>query len=152
MHTFALIGVVGGQHRVERAVEVALRLCGQQIVLGVQGHLDVGLVPLLYEDALQCRVLGGGLPVGSPQQDGVHHPPYFFIEGQVGPLGILDAVPAQQDFHLCGQPDALGLAHEPAPGQCARDPLALASGLPPGQTVRKDGKQHAVAPQQMAGI
>ena len=71
---------------------------------------------------------------------------------QLAVFAVLQVVPAQQHLHLCGQPDALGLAHEPAPGQCARDPLALASGLPPGQTVRKDGIQHAVAPQQMAGI
>ena len=152
MHTFALIGVVGGQHRVERTVEVALRLCGQQIVLGVQGHLDVGLVPLLHEDALQCRVLGGSLPVGLPQQDGVHHPPCLFVEGQVGPLGILDAVPAQQDFHLCGQPNALGLAHHLPPDQRTRLPHPLTGGRTSCQTVGQHCEQDAVVAQTIAGI
>ena len=115
-------------------------------------HLHHGLIPLLHEQPFQRRVLLHGTLIGAAQQQTVHRTAQALERPQLAVFAVLQVVPAQQHLHLCGQPDALGLAHEPAPGQCARDPLALASGLPPGQTVRKDGKQHAVAPQQMAGI
>ena len=65
---------------------------------------------------------------------------------------VLQVVPAQQHFHLCRLPDALRLAHHPAPAQGARHPLTLAGGCAPGKAVGQNSKHHAIVPQQMAGI
>ena len=151
-HALALAGVIGGKGGIQGTIDVAHGFRCEGVVFGAQFHLRHSLLPLLHEQAFQCRVLLYSTHVGAAQQQPVHRTAQTLERLQLTVFAILQIVPAQQHLHLCGQPDALGLAHEPAPGHCARDPLALAGGLPPGQTVRKDGKQHAVAPQQMAGI
>ena len=151
-HTLALVGVIGGKGGIQRAVNIAHGLCSQVVVLGIQVHLHHGLVPLLPEQAFQGRVLLHGPLVGTAQQNPVQR--------AAQPLGgpqfiwppVLQVVPAQQHFHLCRLPDALRLAHHPAPAQGARHPLTLAGGCAPGKAVGQNGKHHAIVPQQMAGI
>ena len=59
-HALALVGVIGGEGGIQRAVNVAHGLCSQVVVLGIQVHLHHGLVPLLPEQAFQGRVRSSG--------------------------------------------------------------------------------------------
>ena len=115
-------------------------------------HLHHSLLPLLAEQPFQRRVLLHGALVGTAQQQPVHCAAQALEGPQLVVPAVLQAVPPQQHLHLRRLPDALGLAHEPAPDQRAGHPLALAGGCTPGQTVRKDGKQHPVGAQQVAGV
>ena len=151
-NVIALVGVIGGKGGIQRAVNVAHGLCSQVVVLGIQVHLHHGLVPLLPEQAFQGRVLLHDPLVGTAQQNPVQRAAQPLGRPQFIRPPVLQVVPAQQHFHLCRLPDALRLAHHPAPAQGARHPLTLAGGRTPGKAVGQNGKHHAIVPQQMAGI
>ena len=125
-HALALAGVIGGKGRVQRPVDIAHGFCRHRIIPGTEVHLHHSLFSFLPEQAFQRRVLLHGALVAAAQENAVEGALHLFGKAQLAVLTVLQVVPAQQHFHLCRLPDALRLAHHPAPAQGARHPLTLA--------------------------
>ena len=128
-HALALAGVIGGKGGIQGTIDVAHGFRCEGVVFGAQFHLRHSLLPLLHEQAFQCRVLLHSTHVGAAQQQPVHRTAQTLERLQLAVFAILQIMPAHQDLRLRRLPDAKRLTHHAALEQRAKDAAARRTAL-----------------------